>query len=59
MGATEIAKAVGCKRGNVYKALKAAGLNYAGRSLHLMLGTPWHGTRGVRTSPRKVPDLSV
>jgi DNA invertase Pin-like site-specific DNA recombinase len=27
MGATEIAKAVGCKRGNVYKALKAAGLN--------------------------------
>jgi DNA invertase Pin-like site-specific DNA recombinase len=26
MGATEIAKAVGCKRGNVYKALKAAGL---------------------------------
>jgi DNA invertase Pin-like site-specific DNA recombinase len=27
MGATEIAKAVGCQRGNVYKALKAAGLN--------------------------------
>ena len=27
MGATEIAKAIGCKRGNVYKALKAAGLN--------------------------------
>ena len=27
MGATEIAKAVGCKRGNVYKTLKAAGLN--------------------------------
>jgi DNA invertase Pin-like site-specific DNA recombinase len=27
MGATEIAEAVGCKRGNVYKALKAAGLN--------------------------------
>jgi DNA invertase Pin-like site-specific DNA recombinase len=27
MGATEIAKAVGCKRGNVYKSLKAAGLN--------------------------------
>jgi DNA invertase Pin-like site-specific DNA recombinase len=27
MGATEIAKAVGCKRGTVYKALKAAGLN--------------------------------
>ena len=27
MGATEIAKAVGCKRGNVYKALRAAGLN--------------------------------
>ena len=26
MGATEIAKAVGCKRGNVHKALKAAGL---------------------------------
>jgi DNA invertase Pin-like site-specific DNA recombinase len=26
LGATEIAKAVGCKRGNVYKALKAAGL---------------------------------
>jgi DNA invertase Pin-like site-specific DNA recombinase len=25
MGATEIARAVGCKRGNVYKALKAAG----------------------------------
>ena len=24
---TEIAKAVGCKRGNVYKTLKAAGLN--------------------------------
>jgi hypothetical protein len=27
MGATEIANAVGCKRGNVYKALKSAGLN--------------------------------
>jgi DNA invertase Pin-like site-specific DNA recombinase len=27
MGATEIAKAVGCKRGNVYKTLKATGLN--------------------------------
>jgi DNA invertase Pin-like site-specific DNA recombinase len=27
MGATEIAKTVGCKRGNVYKTLKAAGLN--------------------------------
>jgi DNA invertase Pin-like site-specific DNA recombinase len=27
IGATEIARAVGCKRGNVYKALKAAGLN--------------------------------
>ena len=27
MGATETAKAVGCKRGNVYKTLKAAGLN--------------------------------
>ena len=27
MGATEIAKAVGCKRGNVYKTLKAAGLS--------------------------------
>jgi len=27
MGATEIARAVGCKRGYVYKALKAAGLN--------------------------------
>jgi DNA invertase Pin-like site-specific DNA recombinase len=27
MGATEIAKAVGCKRGNVYKTLKAAGMN--------------------------------
>jgi DNA invertase Pin-like site-specific DNA recombinase len=27
IGATEIAKAVGCKRGNVYKALKTAGLN--------------------------------
>jgi DNA invertase Pin-like site-specific DNA recombinase len=27
MGATEIAKAVGCKRGNVYKTLKAAGVN--------------------------------
>jgi DNA invertase Pin-like site-specific DNA recombinase len=27
MGATEIANAVGCKRGNVYKALKAVGLN--------------------------------
>ena len=26
MGATEIARAVGCKRGNVYKALNAAGL---------------------------------
>ena len=26
MGATEIAKAVGCKWGNVYKALKASGL---------------------------------
>jgi DNA invertase Pin-like site-specific DNA recombinase len=27
VGATEIAKAIGCKRGNVYKTLKAAGLN--------------------------------
>jgi DNA invertase Pin-like site-specific DNA recombinase len=27
MGASDIAKAVGCKRGNVYKTLKAAGLN--------------------------------
>ena len=27
MGASDIAKVVGCKRGNVYKALKAAGLN--------------------------------
>jgi DNA invertase Pin-like site-specific DNA recombinase len=27
MGATEIAQTVGCKRSNVYKALKAAGLN--------------------------------
>jgi len=27
MGATEIAKAVGCKLGNVYKAPKAAELN--------------------------------
>ena len=27
MGATEIAKVVGCKRGNVYKTLKAVGLN--------------------------------
>ena len=27
MGATEIAKAVGCKRGNIYKTLKATGLN--------------------------------
>jgi DNA invertase Pin-like site-specific DNA recombinase len=27
MGATEIARAVGCKRGNVYKAFKAARLN--------------------------------
>ena len=27
MGASKIAKAVGCKRGNVYKTLKAAGLN--------------------------------
>jgi DNA invertase Pin-like site-specific DNA recombinase len=27
MGATEIAKAIGCKRGNVYKTLKAAGVN--------------------------------
>jgi DNA invertase Pin-like site-specific DNA recombinase len=26
MGATETAKVVGCKRGNVYKTLKAAGL---------------------------------
>jgi IS30 family transposase len=26
MGATEIAKAVGRKRGNVYKALRAAGI---------------------------------
>jgi hypothetical protein len=25
-GATEIARTVGCKRGNVYKTLKAAGL---------------------------------
>jgi DNA invertase Pin-like site-specific DNA recombinase len=27
VGTTEIAKAVGCKRGNVYKTLTAAGLN--------------------------------
>jgi hypothetical protein len=27
MGVTEIAEAVGCEQGNVYKALKAAGLN--------------------------------
>ena len=27
LGATEIARAVGCKRGNVYKALKAGGLH--------------------------------
>jgi hypothetical protein len=27
MGTTEIATAVGCKQGNVYKTLKAAGLN--------------------------------
>jgi hypothetical protein len=27
MGATEIARAVGCKRGNVYKVLKAAGMS--------------------------------
>jgi DNA invertase Pin-like site-specific DNA recombinase len=27
IGATEIAKAVGCKRGNVYKTLKAVGLS--------------------------------
>jgi DNA invertase Pin-like site-specific DNA recombinase len=27
MGAKDIAKAVGCKRGNVYKTLKAPGLN--------------------------------
>jgi DNA invertase Pin-like site-specific DNA recombinase len=27
LGATEIARAVGCKRGNVYKALKAAGMS--------------------------------
>jgi DNA invertase Pin-like site-specific DNA recombinase len=26
MGATQIARAVGCKRGNVYKTLRAAGL---------------------------------
>ena len=26
LGATEIARAVGCKRGNVYRALKAAGI---------------------------------
>jgi DNA invertase Pin-like site-specific DNA recombinase len=31
MGATEIAKAVGCQRGNVYKTLKSAGLNWAAR----------------------------
>jgi DNA invertase Pin-like site-specific DNA recombinase len=27
MGATEIANTIGCKRGNLYKTLKAAGLN--------------------------------
>jgi DNA invertase Pin-like site-specific DNA recombinase len=27
MGATEIAKALGCKRWNIHKTLKAAGLN--------------------------------
>ena len=27
MGATEIARAVGCERGNVYKVLKAAGMS--------------------------------
>jgi hypothetical protein len=31
MGATEIARAVGCKRGNVRKKLKAAGLSCADR----------------------------
>jgi hypothetical protein len=37
MGATEIAKAVGCKRGNVYKALKAVGLNYVDGGVYLKL----------------------
>ena len=32
MGATDIARAVGCKRGNVYKTLKAAGVAEAKRS---------------------------
>jgi DNA invertase Pin-like site-specific DNA recombinase len=31
LGATEIARSVGCKRGNVYKALKAAGVSLARR----------------------------
>jgi DNA invertase Pin-like site-specific DNA recombinase len=38
MRATEIARAVECKRGNAYKTLKAAGLNWAGRSVYLKLG---------------------
>jgi DNA invertase Pin-like site-specific DNA recombinase len=32
LGATEIARAVGCKRGNVYKALKAAGVTWGTRT---------------------------
>ena len=39
MGATEIAKAVGCKRGNVYRALKTVGLNQVGGNVYLKLGS--------------------
>ena len=53
MGATEIARAVGCKLGNVYKTLKAAGLNLAGRSSYLKVA--WViSPPGAETQPRKV-----
>jgi DNA invertase Pin-like site-specific DNA recombinase len=48
MGATEIAKAVGCKRGNVYKTLKAAGLNQA-RGLEARSSTAGYAYSGVAT----------
>jgi hypothetical protein len=53
MGATETAKVVGCKRGNVYKTLKAAGLNQVGSSGCLKVA--WVISRpGAKPQPREV-----
>ena len=40
-GATEIARAVGCQRGNVYKALKASGLNRQTGATMSASGSAW------------------